>query len=76
LNTAVEEGLKPLLEIDGLSVHHLCGPADFAQLHAMSGALPPAVRDRYTLEPFSASMFELLSSADLSCRGRVGESGS
>ena len=65
LNTAVAEGLKPLLEIPGLVIHHLSGQGDHDDLRAMRSGLDDDVRDRYTLEPFSDAMAGVMGSADL-----------
>jgi UDP-N-acetylglucosamine--N-acetylmuramyl-(pentapeptide) pyrophosphoryl-undecaprenol N-acetylglucosamine transferase len=65
LNTAVAEGLKHLLEIPGLTVHHVCGEQDHGQLRAMRSGLDDEVRERYTVQPFTDAMPELLASADL-----------
>jgi UDP-N-acetylglucosamine--N-acetylmuramyl-(pentapeptide) pyrophosphoryl-undecaprenol N-acetylglucosamine transferase len=65
LNTAVAEGLKSLLEIPGLAVHHLSGEADYDQLRAMRSGLDDGVRARYTVEPFTDAMAPLMESADL-----------
>ena len=65
LNTAVAEGLKQLLEMPGVTVHHVCGEQDHGQLRAMRSGLDDEVRERYAVEPFSDAMPELLASADL-----------
>jgi UDP-N-acetylglucosamine--N-acetylmuramyl-(pentapeptide) pyrophosphoryl-undecaprenol N-acetylglucosamine transferase len=65
LNTAVAEGLKPLMETPGLTVHHVSGAQDHDQLRAMRTGLDDDIRDRYTVEPFNDSMAELMASADL-----------
>src|SRR5258708_8752315 len=65
LTTAVAEGLKQLLEMPGVTVHHVCGEQDHGQLRAMRSGLDDEVRERYAVEPFSDAMPELLASADL-----------
>src|SRR5258708_13111825 len=65
LNTAVAESLKQLLEMPGVTVHHVCGEQDHGQLRAMRSGLDDEVRERYAVEPFSDAMPELLASADL-----------
>jgi UDP-N-acetylglucosamine--N-acetylmuramyl-(pentapeptide) pyrophosphoryl-undecaprenol N-acetylglucosamine transferase len=65
LNTAVAEGLKALLAVPGLAVHHLSGEQDHDQLRAMRSGLDDDLRDRYTVEPFSDAIAALMESADL-----------
>jgi UDP-N-acetylglucosamine--N-acetylmuramyl-(pentapeptide) pyrophosphoryl-undecaprenol N-acetylglucosamine transferase len=65
LNTAVAEGLKTLLSVPGLAVHHLSGEGDHEWLRAMRSGLDEDIRDRYTLEPFNDNMADLVASADL-----------
>ena len=65
LNTAVEEALKDLMELPGLSVHHISGTTDHAQLEAFRTALSPGVQARYRLEAFNDKMVEAYQSADL-----------
>jgi UDP-N-acetylglucosamine--N-acetylmuramyl-(pentapeptide) pyrophosphoryl-undecaprenol N-acetylglucosamine transferase len=73
LNTAVEEGLKALLESPGLEIRHVGGELDHEQLRAMRSGLPAGVRERYTPEAFSNAIDELMGSADLVI-GRAGGS--
>jgi UDP-N-acetylglucosamine--N-acetylmuramyl-(pentapeptide) pyrophosphoryl-undecaprenol N-acetylglucosamine transferase len=65
INTAVAEGLKSILALPGLSVHHVCGSHDIDDLRAMRGGLAEATRARYTVEPFHEAMVDLLAGADL-----------
>jgi UDP-N-acetylglucosamine--N-acetylmuramyl-(pentapeptide) pyrophosphoryl-undecaprenol N-acetylglucosamine transferase len=65
LNRAVEEALKDLMELPGLSIHHICGAADHQQLQLFRRALPPGLQARYELETFSDNMVEVLQQADL-----------
>jgi UDP-N-acetylglucosamine--N-acetylmuramyl-(pentapeptide) pyrophosphoryl-undecaprenol N-acetylglucosamine transferase len=65
INTAVAEGIKALLELPGLTVHHQCGKLDIDDLQAMRRGLPAEVRDRYTVEAFNERMLDMLADADL-----------
>jgi UDP-N-acetylglucosamine--N-acetylmuramyl-(pentapeptide) pyrophosphoryl-undecaprenol N-acetylglucosamine transferase len=65
LNRAVEEALKDLMELPGISVHHISGATDHEQLDLFRRALPPEVQARYELEAFNDNMVEALQQADL-----------
>jgi UDP-N-acetylglucosamine--N-acetylmuramyl-(pentapeptide) pyrophosphoryl-undecaprenol N-acetylglucosamine transferase len=65
INTAVAESLKTLLEIPGLSIHHVCGRLDIEQLEAMRTGLDAGLRERYTVEAFNERLVEVLDGADL-----------
>ena len=65
INRAVAEGIKALLELPGLSVHHVCGTHDVDDLRAMRSGLAPADQQRYTVEAFTEAVLELLAGADL-----------
>lgn len=65
LNRAVEEALKDLMELPGVSVHHISGAADHDQLDLFRRALPPEVQARYELEPFNDNIVDVLQQADL-----------
>ncbi|GAC1585063.1 MAG: undecaprenyldiphospho-muramoylpentapeptide beta-N-acetylglucosaminyltransferase [Candidatus Dormibacteria bacterium] len=73
LNRAVEESLKSLMEIPGLSIHHVSGRADHADLQAFRSALPEEVQGRYRVEAFEQDMVSRLQEADLVI-GRAGGS--
>ena len=65
INRAVAEGVKALLELPGLSVHHVCGTNDVADLLAMRSGLPDADQPRYQVEAFTEAVLDLLVEADL-----------
>ena len=65
LNRAVEEALKDLMELPGLSIHHICGALDHDGLELFRRALPAEVQARYRLEAFNDDMVSALRAADL-----------
>jgi UDP-N-acetylglucosamine--N-acetylmuramyl-(pentapeptide) pyrophosphoryl-undecaprenol N-acetylglucosamine transferase len=65
INTAVAESLKTLLEVPGLSIHHVCGRLDIEHLEAMRGGLASDLRERYTVEAFNERLVDVLDDADL-----------
>jgi len=65
INRAVAEGVKSLLELPGLSVHHVCGTRDVNDLRAMRSGLDGADQARYTVEAFTEAVVDLLVDADL-----------
>lgn len=65
INTALEEALKGLLELPGLTIHHVSGQLDYERLHAMRSGLSAEARERYTLEAFTPSLDTVLAGADL-----------
>ena len=72
LNRAVEESLKALMELPGLSIHHVTGQADHADLAAFHDA-PAEIQARYRVEAFEGDMVGRLQEADLVI-GRAGGS--
>ena len=71
LNRAVEEALKSLMQLPGLSIHHVSGATDHADLVAFRAAQPDDVQERYRVEAFDSDMVRRLQEADLVV-GRAG----
>ena len=65
INRAVAEAIKSLLELPGLTVHHVCGKLDIGDLAAMRAGLDAGARERYVVEDFNERMLDVLVDADL-----------
>jgi UDP-N-acetylglucosamine--N-acetylmuramyl-(pentapeptide) pyrophosphoryl-undecaprenol N-acetylglucosamine transferase len=65
LNRAVEEAIKDLMELPGISIHHISGETEYEQLDLFRQALPAEVGARYQLEAFNDSMIDAYQASDL-----------